>query len=255
MDLDGVGALVTGGASGLGAATARALTAAGAAVTVLDRQVDRGEALVAELGGGARFVETDVTDPGAVAAAVATAADGPPLRAVAICAGIGDALRTVGRDGTPHDLARFQKVVSVNLVGSFLALAHVAGVMSQLDPLPDGSRGAVVMTASVAAFDGQIGQLAYAASKGGIVGMTLPAARDLSAVGIRVNTIAPGIMDTPLLALASQPVRDALGASVLYPKRLGLPEEYAALALALLTNGYMNGATVRLDGGIRMPPK
>jgi NAD(P)-dependent dehydrogenase (short-subunit alcohol dehydrogenase family) len=198
----------------------------------------------------------DVTDEEQVAEAVAAASEMAPLRALVNCAGIGSAGRTLGRDGTPHDLGDFQKVIEVNLIGTFNCIRLGASAMSQTDPVDrSGSRGAIVNTASVAAFDGQIGQAAYSASKGGVVGMTLPVARDLSAVGIRVNTIAPGIMDTPMLAGLPEAARESLGQQVLFPKRLGTPEEYAELAYLLLTHDYMNGETIRMDGGIRMAPK
>lgn len=252
MELQGISAIVTGGASGLGAATARALAGAGARVQLLDLQIEKGEALANELGG--RFYPTDVSDPEQVAAAVQGAGEQGPLRAVVNCAGIGWAQRTVGRDG-PHSLDAFARVIKVNLVGTFNVISQAAAAMSALDPLDHGERGAIVNTASVAAFDGQIGQAAYSASKGGVVGMTLPIARDLSRVGVRVNTIAPGIIDTPLLGMLPEEARAALAASVLFPKRLGVPGDYASLALELLRNGYLNGETIRLDGGLRMPPR
>lgn len=247
--------MVTGGASGLGAATARALTSGGASVTILDLQEEKGEALAAELGGGTKFVMTDITDPDQVATAVELAGADGPLRVAINCAGIGWAERTVARDGTPADFDRFKKVVQVNLFGTFNILSQVAGAMSKLDPLEFGERGVIVNTASVAAFDGQIGQAAYSASKGGVVGMTLPIARDLAAVGVRVCTICPGIFDTPLLALLPEPAREALAAGVPFPKRLGVPDDFAKMALAIIDNGYMNGETVRLDGSLRMAPK
>ena len=254
MDLNGVAAIVTGGASGLGAATARRLSGAGARVLVADLQEEAGEAVAAEIGGG--FARTDVTDPGRMAVAVEMAVEMGPLRALVNCAGIGPPARTLGRDGTPHDLDHFSTVVRVNLIGTFNAIRLAAAAMATAEPVDgSGSRGAIVNTASVAAFDGQIGQAAYSASKGGIVGMTLPVARDLAAVGIRVNTIAPGIIDTPLLAGLPEPARVSLGQQVLFPRRLGLPEEYADLAYLLLTHDYMNAATVRMDGGIRMQPR
>ncbi len=254
MELSGVSAIVTGGASGLGAATARRLAADGARVLVLDLQDDKGEALAAELGGA--YVHADVTDADQVQAAVAAAAEMGPLRALVNCAGIGPPARTLGRDGTPHDLGHFETVLRVNLTGTFNCIRLAAAEMAKTDSVDaDGSRGAIVNTASVAAFDGQIGQAAYSASKGGIVGMTLPVARDLASVGIRVNTIAPGIIDTPLLAGLPEPARESLGRQVLFPKRLGRPDEYAALAHLLLTHDYMNAETIRMDGGIRMQPK
>jgi NAD(P)-dependent dehydrogenase (short-subunit alcohol dehydrogenase family) len=212
-----------------------------------------------ELGGGSvRYVRADVTSTEDVTAAVEAASELGPLRVLVNCAGIGWAQRTVGRDGTPeaaHDLGAFERVVAVNLIGTFNCIRLAASAMSRTDPGVDGDRGAIVNTASIAAFDGQIGQAAYAASKGGIVGMTLPIARDLSAVGVRVNTIAPGIMDTPLLGLLTDDIREALGAGVLFPKRLGRTDEFARLIVELLGNSYLNGEVVRLDGGLRMPPR
>jgi NAD(P)-dependent dehydrogenase (short-subunit alcohol dehydrogenase family) len=255
MEIQGVAALVTGGASGLGAATARRLAAGGAEVTLLDKNADAGEALAKELGGGAKFVSCDVTDADQVSEAVAMAGEGAPLRVAVNCAGLGAAMRTINRDGSPHDFDVFKFVVSVNLIGTFNVIRLAASSMSKTEPLASGERGAIVNTASVAAFDGQIGQVAYSASKGGIVGMTLPAARDLAPVGIRVCTIAPGLMDTPLLGLLPEDQRQALGAGVLFPKRLGSPDEFAALVASIVENPYLNGETIRLDGGLRMPPK
>jgi NAD(P)-dependent dehydrogenase (short-subunit alcohol dehydrogenase family) len=255
MRINGSAAVVSGGASGLGEATVRRLVAAGAEVTICDFNADKGETLAKELGGSTKFVKCDVTDAEQVAEAVAAAAEGAPLRINVNCAGTGDALRTIGRDGTPHDLNRFMRVISINLVGTFNTLRYSASVMSRNEPLEDGERGVIVNTASVAAFEGQIGQLAYSASKGAIVGMTLPAARDLSAAGIRVNTIAPGLMDTPLLGLLPDEAKQALGSGVLFPKRLGDPDNFADLALHIIENSYLNGETIRLDGGLRMPPK
>lgn len=254
MDLAGTSALVTGGASGLGAATARRLAAAGARVAIVDLNTEPGDRLAVEIGGV--FVHADVTSGEQVQAAVDAAAEMGPLRALVNCAGIGSVARTVGRDGTPHDLGYFEKVISVNLVGSFNCIRLAAAAMAATDPVDElGARGAIVNTASVAAFDGQIGQAAYSASKGGIVGMTLPIARDLAAVGVRVNTIAPGIIDTPLLAGLPEPARQSLAEQVLFPKRLGAPADYAELAHLLITHDYMNGETIRMDGGIRMGPK
>ncbi len=250
MEIGGITAMVTGGASGLGAATARRLAADGARVVVVD--VQDGAGLAAEIGGA--YVAADVTDESQVAAAVAQAAEMGPLRALVNCAGIGPPQRTINRDGSPHDLRMFEKVVAVNLVGTFNCVRLAAVAMSHTEPTDDG-RGAIVNTASVAAFEGQVGQVAYAASKGGIVGMTVPIARDLASLGIRVNTIAPGIMDTPMLAGVTEEFRESLGQQVLNPKRLGTPEEFAALAQFLITHDYMNGATIRMDGGIRMAPK
>jgi NAD(P)-dependent dehydrogenase (short-subunit alcohol dehydrogenase family) len=254
MQLDQTSAVVTGGASGLGAATARRLAAAGAKVVVSDLNAEAGEAVANEIGGA--FVPTDVTKEEDVSAAVATATEMAPLRALVNCAGIGSVGRTINRDGTPHDLGYFAMVLAVNLTGTFNCIRLAATAMAALDPTDEsGSRGAIVNTASVAAFDGQIGQAAYSASKGGVAGMTLPIARDLSSVGIRVNTIAPGIIDTAMLAALPEEAKTSLGQQVLFPKRLGQPAEYAALAEFLLTHDYMNGETVRMDGGIRMGPK
>jgi NAD(P)-dependent dehydrogenase (short-subunit alcohol dehydrogenase family) len=255
MQIKGAAAIVSGGASGLGEATARRLALGGADVTVLDFNADKGEALAKELGGACKFVKADVTAADQVAEAVALATERSPLRIAVNCAGTGDALRTVGRDGSPHSLDRFLRVININLVGTFNTMTHAAAAMSRSEPTDDNERGVIVNTASVAAFDGQIGQLAYSASKGGVVGMTLPAARDLSAIGVRVCTIAPGLMDTPLLGLLPDDAKAALGSGVLFPKRLGVPEEFAALALHIVENGYLNGEVIRLDGGLRMPPK
>lgn len=254
MDLNGVAAIVTGGASGLGAATGRRLAAAGANVLIADVQDDLGEATAGEIGG--TFLMTDVTSADQVQAAVAIAAELGPLRVLVNCAGIGPPVRTLARDGTPHDLDLFAKVIAINLIGSFNCIRLAAAAMAITEPVDStGSRGSIVNTASVAAFEGQVGQAAYSASKGGIVGMTLPVARDLAPVGIRVNTIAPGLIDTPLLAGLPEPAKESLGQQVLYPQRLGRPDEYAELAYLLLTHDYMNGETVRMDGGIRMGPK
>lgn len=252
MLLRDVSAIVTGGASGLGAATVRRLAEDGAKVVVVDLQDAPGEALAAEVGGG--FVHADVTRPEDIEQAVAVASEMGPLRALVNCAGIGWVARTIDREGTPHALDLFEQVIRINLIGTFNCLRMAAAAMARTEPV-DGSRGAIVNTASVAAFDGQIGQAAYSASKGGVVGLTLPAARDLSSVGVRVNTIAPGIIDTPLLAGLPEAARISLGEQVLFPKRLGRPDEYAELAHMLLTHDYMNGETIRMDGGIRMAPK
>jgi len=251
-----VAAVVSGGASGLGEATVRALAARGAAVTILDLQEERGRALAAELGGHTTFVRTDVTDEASVQAAVEEATGKErPLRIAVNCAGIGHAQRTIGRAGEPHDLGAFVRAVQVNLVGTFNVLRLAASAMASTEPLEDGERGVVVNTASIAAYDGQIGQIAYAASKGGVVGLTLPAARDLSRQLIRVCTIAPGTFDTPLLAGLPEEARQALGAQVPFPPRLGRPEEYAQLACHIAENRMLNGETIRLDGALRMPPK
>jgi NAD(P)-dependent dehydrogenase (short-subunit alcohol dehydrogenase family) len=231
------------------------LASKGARITILDRNEDRAKEVAAQLGSGAGYVAGDVADPEVVGRAVEQAANEGPLRIAVSCAGIGWAQRTIGRDGTPHDLDAFKLLMNVNLIGTFNVLRLAASAISKTEPLADGERGVVINTASVAAYDGQIGQIAYAATKGGVVSMTLPAARDLSPVGIRVLTIAPGIMDTPLLGLLPEPQRKALGEGVLFPKRLGTPEEYAQLAISMIENSYLNGEVVRLDGGLRMPPK
>jgi NAD(P)-dependent dehydrogenase (short-subunit alcohol dehydrogenase family) len=249
MKLDGIGALVAGGASGLGEATAHELAARGAEVTVADVNQDAGEALASELAG--RFVRADVTDAGQLQAAV-EAVDG--LRFAVSCAGIGWAERTVKREGAAA-LEPFETVVRVNLIGTFNVLRLAAAAMAANEPDGEGERGAVVMTASIAAFEGQIGQAAYAASKGGVVGLTLPAARDLARLGIRVCTIAPGLFDTPLLAGLPEETRGALGAQIPFPSRLGRPREYAKLACQIAENTMLNGEVVRLDGALRMPPR
>ena len=258
MDISGAAAIVTGGASGIGAAVARRLADRGARVVVADLQAEKGEALAAEIGG--EFAAVDVTDSVQVAAAVDRATELGPLRVLVNSAGIGWAQRTIGRDGeyeSAHDLDAFRRVVSINLVGSFDMIRHAASQMSRLDPTESGDRGAIVNIASVAAFDGQIGQAAYAASKGGLVGLTLPVARDLSAAAIRLNTVAPGLIETPIYDFAPDPeaFKVQLGQSVLHPKRLGTAEELASMVMECLTNSYMNAETVRVDGGIRMPPR
>ena len=255
VEVAGKSALVAGGASGLGEATARALVEKGATVTIADLNAEKGEALAAELGPGASFVQTDVTDETAVSAAVERAAsqDGG-LRISVCCAGIGWAER-VAHKGGPHNLEFFSNVVKVNLIGSFNVLRFAAAAMSENEPNEEGERGVCVNTASIAAFDGQIGQVAYAASKGGIVGMTLPAARDMASRGVRVMTIAPGLFDTPLLAALPEEARTALGEGIPFPSRLGLPAEYACLVTQIVANPMLNGETIRLDGALRMPPK
>jgi len=244
-------AAVTGGASGLGAATAAALAASGARVTILDRDAERGHETAEAI--GAAFQSVDVADPASVAAALAMVPD--PLRVLVNCAGIGPAAKTVSK-GAAHDPGLFENVIRVNLIGSFLCASHAAARMAATAPEgPDGARGVIVNTASVAAFDGQVGQAAYSASKGGIVGMTLPMARDLAPLGIRVVSIAPGLFLTPLLAGLPQEVQDSLGAQVPYPKRLGDPTEFAALVRHIVENPMLNGEVIRLDGAIRMAPK
>jgi NAD(P)-dependent dehydrogenase (short-subunit alcohol dehydrogenase family) len=255
VKIEGAGALVAGGASGLGAATSRALHERGASVVIADLNAEKGEALAAELGDRARFVEVNVMEEEPVKAAVKAAAEADGgLRVSVCCAGIGWAQRTSGKQG-PHDLEIFHNVIKVNLIGTFNVLRLACTAMNENEPDADGERGVCINTASIAAFDGQIGQVAYSASKGGIVGLTLPAARDMSSRGVRVNTIAPGLFDTPLLAALPQEARDALGATIPFPSRLGMPEEYAALAIHIAENTMMNGETIRLDGALRMAPK
>jgi NAD(P)-dependent dehydrogenase (short-subunit alcohol dehydrogenase family) len=253
MELQGSSALITGGASGLGAATARALSAEGVRVTVFDRNEEGAKAVAEEIGGN--FVAGDVTEPEDCQRAVDQAAEGAPLRVTVNCAGTGWVGRVINRDGSPHDLGAFDFIQKLNVIGTFNVMTRAASAMARTDPAEDGERGVIVNTASVAAFDGQIGQLAYSASKGAVVGMTLPAARDLSVVGIRVLAIAPGLFDTPLLAMLPQEQRDALGQSVLFPKKLGDPAQYGRLVVDISRNSYLNGEVIRLDGGIRMPPK
>jgi NAD(P)-dependent dehydrogenase (short-subunit alcohol dehydrogenase family) len=260
MQLDAsIAAIVTGGASGLGAATARRLARHGAKLALFDLNAEAGEALAREIGGV--YCKVDVTDDAQVDAAFAKArAAHGQERVLVNCAGTGNAVKTASRDKTTGEikhfpLANFDRVIQINLVGTFRCIAKSAAGMLTLPPLADGERGAIVMTASVAAVDGQMGQAAYSASKAGIVGMTLPIARDLMNEGIRVNTILPGIFDTPLMQGAPDKVKEALAASVPFPKRLGRPDEYAQLAETMITNGYFNGESVRLDGAIRMAPR
>jgi NAD(P)-dependent dehydrogenase (short-subunit alcohol dehydrogenase family) len=253
VQITGRGAFIAGGASGLGEATARALHAAGAAVTIADMNAEKGEALASDLGERARFVHCDVTDEGQVQAAVEQAA-ADDLRISVCCAGVGWAERTVSKNG-PHQLMPFETVLRINLIGTFNVLRMAAAAINLLDPLEHGERGVCVNTASIAAYDGQIGQIAYAASKGGIVGLTLPAARDMASRGIRVVTIAPGTFDTPLLGALPQEARDELGKAIPFPQRLGDPAEFAALAVHIVENQMLNGETIRLDGALRMPPR
>jgi NAD(P)-dependent dehydrogenase (short-subunit alcohol dehydrogenase family) len=253
MKIEGSAALVLGGASGLGEATARALHGRGAAVTVADVNAEKGEAVAAEL--DAQFVPCDVREEDQVQAAVARAAAGDGgLRVAVCCAGTGWAQKVAGSQG-PHPLLPFETIISINLIGTFNAMRFAAAAMIANEPLEDGERGVCVNTASIAAFDGQVGQIAYSASKGGVVAMTLPAARDLAQYGIRVNTIAPGLFDTPLLAALPEEARQKLGAGVPFPQRLGAPDEYAQLACELIENRMLNGETIRLDGALRMPPR
>ncbi len=259
MDISNVAAVVTGGASGLGEATARLLARNGAKVAIFDLNEGRGKEVAAEIGGV--FCKADVTDDASIDAAFAQArAAHGQERILVNCAGTGNAIKTASRDkatGNPvhFPLDAFNRIIQINLVGTFRCMAKSAAGMLTLEPLENGERGAIVNTASVAAEDGQIGQAAYSASKAGVVGLTLPVARDLSSEGIRVNTILPGIFDTPLLATASEPVRAALNASVPFPKRMGQPPEYADLAVAIIRNTYLNGEDIRLDGAIRMAPR
>ncbi|PXY34867.1 3-hydroxy-2-methylbutyryl-CoA dehydrogenase [Prauserella coralliicola] len=252
MQITDTAAIVTGGASGLGGATARALAEQGARVFALDlaAAIEKAEQV-----DGVTYVEADVTDPEQVHAAVEQAAgSGVPLRTVVNCAGIGPSARILSKKG-PHDLNLFRKVVEVNLIGTFNVVTVAAEAMAKTEPLADDQRGVIINTASVAAYDGQIGQIAYSASKGGVVGMTLPAARDLASHGIRVMTIAPGIIDTPMLATVSDEFRAGLAAGVPFPKRLGRPDEYAQLALYIVQHDYLNGEVIRLDGSLRMAPR
>ena len=257
MELNGTSAIVSGGASGLGEATARVLAAAGATVLVADLNEERGKQIADEIGG--QFARTDVSDEASVQAAVdAAVALGSPLRTAISCAGIGWASRTVGRDGTPHDLGAYQKVIQVNLVGTFNVMRIAAAAMAKTEPADaDGQRGVVVNTSSVAGIEGQTGQIAYSASKGGIIGMTLPAARDLSAIGVRVNTICPGIIDTPIYGFSpnADEFKAELVAPVVFHKRMGRADEFAHLVRSLIENDYMNAEVIRFDGGIRFQPK
>lgn len=257
MELSGSSVIVTGGASGLGAAASRLIAkAAGCHVVVADLQEELGREVAAEIGGS--FARTDITSAADVEAAVAAAVCVAPLRGLVNCAGGGTGARTIGRDGeygSAHPLDSFTKTITLNVIGTFNAIRLCATAMSRNEPGPDGDRGAIVTTASVAAFEGQIGQVAYATAKAAIVGMTLPVARDLSATGIRINCIAPGTFATPPMLGVPESVLTSLAAAIPFPKRLGEPSEFAELALSMLTNSYLNGETVRLDGGIRMAPK
>jgi NAD(P)-dependent dehydrogenase (short-subunit alcohol dehydrogenase family) len=253
MKIEGASALVVGGASGLGAATARALHERGGSVVIADLNAEKGEALAKEIGG--RFIEANVTEPEPVQTAVDAAAEADGgLRISVCCAGIGWAQRTASRKG-PHDLEIFHNVIKVNLIGTFNVLRLACTAMSENEPDEEGERGVCINTASIAAWDGQIGQVAYSASKGGVVGLTLPAARDMAGRGVRVATIAPGLFDTPLLAALPAEQRQALGAGIPFPSRLGRPDEYGQLACEIVTNTMLNGEAIRLDGALRMPPK
>jgi NAD(P)-dependent dehydrogenase (short-subunit alcohol dehydrogenase family) len=251
MQLDNTAAIVTGGASGLGAATAEALAKRGASVFALDLGTAVDAAAKVD---GVEYVATDVTDPEQVRAAVDAASAGASLRTVVNCAGIGPSARILGKKGV-HDLDLYARVVQVNLVGTFNVLAVASERIAATEPDSHGQRGVIVNTASIAAYDGQVGQAAYASSKGGIVGLTLPAARDLAQYGIRVCTIAPGIVETPMLATVSEEFREALAAGVPFPPRLARPEEYAQLALAIIDHDYLNGEVIRMDGALRMAPR
>jgi 3-hydroxyacyl-CoA dehydrogenase / 3-hydroxy-2-methylbutyryl-CoA dehydrogenase len=255
MKLDGAVALVTGGASGLGEATVRAFLGKGARAAILDRPNSAGDTLAKELGKNAIFVSADVTSSDQVAEAVQkTSAAFGGIHLVVNCAGVGAAMKTTGKQG-PMPLDMFEMVIRINLIGTFNVIRLAATEMLKNTPNEEGERGVIINTASVAAFDGQIGQAAYSASKGGVVGMTLPIARDLARDGIRCITIAPGTFDTPMLAMLPEPQREALAAQIPFPSRLGQPREYAALAMHIVENAYLNGETIRLDGAIRMPPK
>lgn len=257
MDIRDKAALVTGAASGLGRASAQRLVAEGARVVLLDLPTSDGEQVAKELTehGTARFAAADVTDAEQVAAAVRAATELGELRALVHCAGRGGPVRVVEKDGSPGSMEQFEAVIRTNLLGTFNVLRHAAAAMAALDDLPGGERGACVLTASVAAWEGQIGQLPYAASKAGVVGMTIVAARDLARNHVRVNTIAPGLFDTPILARVPEEVRGRLAASVPHPARLGDPSEFAALAAHIIANPMLNGESIRLDGAIRMPPR
>jgi NAD(P)-dependent dehydrogenase (short-subunit alcohol dehydrogenase family) len=258
MDLNGTSAIVTGGASGLGAATSRLLAEQGVRVVVADLQEDKGNELAQQIGGV--FAHTDVTNTENVIGAVEAATELGPLKSLVNCAGLGWAARTIGKDGdfgSAHDLAQYRRIIEINLIGTFNCIRLAATKMSLNEPDEDGSRGAIVNTASAAAEDGQIGQVAYSSSKGGIVGMTLPAARDLSVVGIRVNTILPGLIDTPIYGAGedSEAFKAKLARDVLFPRRLGYASEFASLVVEVLRNSYMNAESIRIDAGIRMQPK
>lgn len=254
MNIDGASAVVTGGASGLGLATVKRLLDHGAYVVIADLPTSAGESVAAELGPRAQFAAADVRSTDEVSAALDLAAEAGPVRAVVHCAGRGGPVRVVDKNGEPGSLELYTEIVTTNLIGSFNVLRLAAARMVGNEPL-DGDRGVVILTASVAAFEGQIGQIPYASSKAGVVGMTIVAARDLAGKQIRVNTIAPGTFDTPLLARLSEEVRNSLAATVPHPSRLGDPAEYAHLALAIIENGMLNGETIRLDGAIRMAPR
>ncbi len=256
MEIANKVAVITGGASGLGRAAAEMIVARGGKVMILDRDTARAAEVVAALGEQAAAVECDVTSEASVAAAIeATLQKFGAIHVCINCAGVGSAMKTVGRENKPHDLGVFDMVVKINLIGTFNVLRLAAAAMADNEPAEDNERGVIINTASVAAFDGQVGQVAYAATKGGVVGMTLPIARDLAPLGIRCNTIAPGIFNTPLMNAAPDKVKQPLIEMTQFPKRLGHPPEYAALVAHLIENTFMNGETIRLDGGIRMQPR
>ena len=255
MKIEGSVALVTGGASGLGEAALRRLVSQGAKAVIIDRDAERGETVASELGTDVHFVQTDVTRAQDVQAAVDVAKSLGELRIAVNCAGIGTAGRTLNRQLVPHDLDVFRRVIEINLIGTFNVLRLSASAMAGYDANDDDERGVIINTASIAAYEGQIGQAAYAASKGGIVALSLPTARDLSSVGVRVNAIAPGTFDTPMLATVPDPIRQALAAGVPFPKRLGNPEYYGLLVEQIVRNPYLNGECIRLDGALRMAPK
>ncbi|WP_111657187.1 SDR family NAD(P)-dependent oxidoreductase [Isoalcanivorax indicus] len=256
MDIANVVAVITGGASGLGQATAEAIVAKGGRVMILDRDAERAATVAADLGDNAASVACDVTDAASVEAAIKAAVDKfGALHVCVNCAGVGSAMKTVGRENKPHDLGVFEMVVKINLIGTFNVTRLAAAAMAENAPGEDNERGLVVNTASVAAFDGQVGQVAYSATKGGVVGMTLPIARDLAPLGIRCNTIAPGIFNTPLMNAAPDKVKQPLIDMTQFPKRLGHPPEFAALVCHMIENSFMNGETIRLDGAIRMQPR
>jgi len=255
MELNGAVALVTGGASGLGEATVRRLHAAGAGVVIFDKNAERGAQVASELGSRAVFADGDVTSEESVQAGIGLATEMGDLRVAVSCAGAGMVGRTVDRNGAPHDLKTFEWVIRLNLIGTFNVARLAAAQMSHNEPNAGGERGVIVNTASIAAFDGQIGQVAYSASKGGVVGMTLPMARDLGVLGIRVMTIAPGSFDTPIFGFAGDKMKEGLTSIVPFPNRMGNPDEYAQLVEHIATNAYLNGEVIRIDGAVRFPPK
>lgn len=255
MIIQDVSAIVSGGVSGLGEATTRRLVAGGARVVMMDLNEEKGKAMEDELGESVKFMKTNVASPDDVSAAIAAAEAMAPLRIAVNCAGIGSIGRTINRDGTAHDLDVFKKTIEVNLIGTFNVIRLAAAAMSKNEPLEANERGVIINTASVAAYEGQIGQAAYSASKGGVVGMTLPIARDLAVTGIRVLTIAPGTFDTPMLGMLPEEIRQAIANGIPFPKLLGDPAQYAHLVEHMVQNSYMNGETVRIDGALRLAPK